>query len=77
MSTPSSESDVAVLNSILDKNLELLNNTYIILHVVDKEHSERKRVCIGEIVSFQDPLDSQASVSLSSASSELPSDQTE
>ncbi|UOQ18832.1 LEF-10 [Olene mendosa nucleopolyhedrovirus] len=76
MSATSSESDV-ILDVILDKNLELVDRTYIILHVVDQERAERKRMCLGEVVLFQNPVDAQDAVPLSSASSELPSDQTE
>ncbi|AAL01733.1 late expression factor 10 [Spodoptera litura nucleopolyhedrovirus] len=82
MSTPSTSEDV--LSAILENNLELVNNTYIILHVFDEEpgnvggdddHNKIQPMCIGEIGFVQTDHIQEESVSYSSASSELSSDQ--
>ncbi|AAF33635.1 Late expression factor 10 lef-10 [Spodoptera exigua multiple nucleopolyhedrovirus] len=67
-----------VLNAILSDNLELIDDSYIILNVVDHESSGGtiKPVCIGEINSFQTNQSDKYPVSDSSVSSELQSDQT-
>ncbi|ABM45816.1 late expression factor 10 [Spodoptera frugiperda multiple nucleopolyhedrovirus] len=65
-----------VLNAILKDNLELIDNTYIILNVVEYESNSIKPVCIGEINSFQNVEADKYPVSNSSITSELQSDQT-
>ncbi|AXU41702.1 LEF-10 [Spodoptera eridania nucleopolyhedrovirus] len=74
MSSASIANDV--LNAILKENLELVDDSYIILNVVDYESGSVKPVCIGEIDSFQTDQDNKYSMSNSSVSSELQSDQT-
>ncbi|QEI03550.1 LEF-10 [Spodoptera cosmioides nucleopolyhedrovirus] len=75
MSSASIANDV--LNAILKDNLELVDDSYIILNVVDHESSGAvKPVCIGEINSFQTDQNNKYPVSNSSVSSELQSDQT-
>ncbi|QNV47899.1 late expression factor 10 [Alphabaculovirus altersperidaniae] len=74
MSSDSIANDV--LNAILKDNLELVDNSYIILNVVDYESGAVKPVCIGEIDSFQTAQSDKYTVSDSSVSSELQSDQT-
>ncbi|QAT90392.1 LEF-10 [Spodoptera exempta nucleopolyhedrovirus] len=65
-----------VIKSILKDNLELVNDTYIILNVVEHESGSIKPVCIGEIGSFQTDQNNNYAVSNSSTTSELQSDQT-
>ncbi|AKC91718.1 lef10 [Lambdina fiscellaria nucleopolyhedrovirus] len=73
-----------ILSVILNKNLELIDNTYIILYVVDGADGARadgnprhkiQPMCLGEIGSFQtDQTPKNQSMSASSAASELQSD---
>jgi hypothetical protein len=74
MSSASIANDV--LNAILKENLELVDDSYIILNVVDYESDSVKPVCIGEIDSFQTDQNNKYPMSNSSVSSELQSDQT-
>ncbi|AGE89899.1 LEF-10 [Spodoptera littoralis nucleopolyhedrovirus] len=80
MSTPSASEDV--LSAILENNLELVNNTYIILHVFDDndksgddDDDKIQPMCIGEIGFVQTDHIQEESVSYSSSTSELSSDQ--
>ncbi|AAY83975.1 LEF-10 [Chrysodeixis chalcites nucleopolyhedrovirus] len=75
MSASPFEADV--IDIILKNNLELVDNTYIILNVIDgKRGGSIKPVCLGEINSFQTHQDSKCSMSDSSVTSELQSDRT-
>lgn len=65
-----------MIKSILRDNLELVNDTYIILNVIEHESNATKPVCIGEIGSFQADQNNKYAVSNSSTTSELQSDQT-
>ncbi|QEI03595.1 LEF-10 [Rachiplusia nu nucleopolyhedrovirus] len=67
--------DTDVVEIILNNNLQLIDNTYIVLNVLDKRGSI-KPMCIGEIGSFQTHQNTQDTVSDTSTSSELQSDQT-
>jgi hypothetical protein len=73
-----SDSSVAVdvVVNILKQNLELVDNSYIILNVVDHASGALKPVCLGEIGSFQTDQTTKYAVSDSSVASELQSDQT-
>ncbi|AKN80636.1 Late expression factor 10 [Perigonia lusca single nucleopolyhedrovirus] len=74
----SSLCDTDVLDIILKHNLELINDTYIILNVVANNNSSSciQPMCIGQIDSFKEHQTDKNSMSTSSVSSELPSDQT-
>ncbi|AJD80735.1 late expression factor 10 [Pseudoplusia includens SNPV IE] len=74
MSAPSFETDV--VDIILKNNLELVDDTYIILNVVDSKRGSIKPVCLGEIDSFKTHQDTKCSMSDSSVTSELQSDRT-
>jgi Baculovirus late expression factor 10 (LEF-10) len=75
MSSGPTESDV--LTIILQNNLELVDNTYIVLNVVDnKSGGAIKPMCLGEINAFQTGQTHEKSMSNSSSASELPSDET-
>lgn len=82
MSTAPSSITSKVLNDILQDNLELVDNSYIVLNVVNHESGAIKPVCLGEIGAFQTVGAFQTDqtikypVSNSSVSSELQSDQT-
>ncbi|QED40568.1 LEF-10 [Chrysodeixis includens nucleopolyhedrovirus] len=73
MSGPSLDSDV--VDIILNDNLILIDSTYIVLNVFD-ERGTIKPMCIGEIGAFQTSQSAQDTMSNTSASSELQSDQT-
>ncbi|QHB21691.1 orf32 [Artaxa digramma nucleopolyhedrovirus] len=68
-----------VLDIILKNNISLIDNTYIVLNVVDKTQQQQRgqiqTVCIGKINSIQTAKESgKIDVSVSSVTSELPSD---
>ncbi|AUV65380.1 LEF-10 [Alphabaculovirus myunipunctae] len=65
-----------VIKSILENNLDLIDNSYLILNVVDNESGAIKSVCLGEIGSFQTDQTAKYAVSDSSVASELQSDET-
>ncbi len=67
--------DTDVVEIILKNNLQLVDNTYIVLNVLD-ECNTFKPMCIGEIGSFQTHQSAQDPVSDTSITSELQSDQT-
>ncbi|AAR28827.1 lef-10 [Leucania separata nucleopolyhedrovirus] len=71
MSSPFEPEDVTSV--ILKNNLQLLDNTYIILHVVDDDRKVQT-MCIGEIGFVQTDHVPEESVSSSSVTSELSSD---
>ncbi|AXU41495.1 LEF-10 [Alphabaculovirus altermyunipunctae] len=71
MSSPFEPEDV--ISVILNNNLQLIDNTYIILYVVDND-SAIQTMCIGEVGFVQADHVSQDSVSSSSVTSELSSD---
>ncbi|ACO53488.1 unknown [Euproctis pseudoconspersa nucleopolyhedrovirus] len=75
MSSPPTKED-AVLDIILKNNLTLIDNTYIVIHVVAENQREPiKTMCIGEINALQTAKNvGKTNVSFSSVSSELPSD---
>ncbi|AFL64975.1 lef-10 [Mamestra brassicae multiple nucleopolyhedrovirus] len=74
MSEVSATTDVVA--NILKHNLELIDNSYIILNVVDQTCGALKPVCLGEINSFQTNKTTGYPVSDTSVASELQSDQT-
>ncbi|AAZ38280.1 LEF-10 [Agrotis segetum nucleopolyhedrovirus A] len=65
-----------VVNDILRGNLELVDNSYIVLNVVEHESGTIKPVCLGEIGALQTDQADKHPMSNSSVSSELQSDQT-
>ena len=67
--------DTDVVDIILNDNLVLIDGTYIVLNVFDKRGAI-KPMCVGEIGAFQTNQSAQDTVSNTSASSELQSDQT-
>ncbi|AGR56795.1 lef10 [Hemileuca sp. nucleopolyhedrovirus] len=73
MSSTSNDSDV-ICDIILKNNLELIDNTYIILNVVDNESRQVQTMCIGEIDSFQTYQEKKDSLSTASVTSELSTD---
>ncbi|AIG63225.2 LEF-10 [Helicoverpa armigera SNPV] len=62
-----------VLSLILKDNLTIVQDTYIILNVIDK-HGAPKSMCIGEIDTLQTDSISKDTMSDSSVTSELSSD---
>ncbi|ABI35722.1 late expression factor 10 [Ectropis obliqua nucleopolyhedrovirus] len=67
--------DEAILQIILKNNLDLVDNTYLMLNVVDEKCGQIQAMCIGKIDSFQTVEKApENSVSISSATSELQSD---
>ncbi|AIE47776.1 lef10 [Peridroma alphabaculovirus] len=74
MSASSLATDVVA--NILKNNLELVDSSYLVLNVVDHESGAIQPVCLGEIDSFQADQVAKCSMSDSSVTSELPSDQT-
>ncbi|ARJ36573.1 LEF-10 [Urbanus proteus nucleopolyhedrovirus] len=75
MSEASSESNVlSVIDIILKNNLDILNDTYIVLNVLKKESGGFKPMCIGEISAFKTfDFETEKSMSNSFTSSELSS----
>ncbi|UZE89770.1 LEF-10 [Parapoynx stagnalis nucleopolyhedrovirus] len=74
MNCASAVSDNEIVDLILKDNLYLIDNNYIILNVVEKEISEIRSMCLGEIDSIQTHARAHAHAMLdASSSSELQS----
>nr|QYF10611.1 late expression factor 10 [Buzura suppressaria nucleopolyhedrovirus] len=69
-----SNDENSVFDMITKNNLELLNGTYLMLNVVDKECGQIQTMCIGKIDSFQTHQEIKNDVSTSSVTSELSND---
>ncbi|ACF05332.1 LEF-10 [Adoxophyes orana nucleopolyhedrovirus] len=67
------KSEVDVLDIILKNNLEIIDNTYLILNVINKSSGSIQPMCLGEIGSFQTAQAAGDSMSVSSSTGELPS----
>ncbi|USC25902.1 lef-10 [Palpita vitrealis nucleopolyhedrovirus] len=66
--------DVDLINSVLNNNLFLVDNNYIILNVFDQETNQVGSVCLGEIGAIQTNATAQTDAMLdSSSTSELQS----
>ncbi|ADB84388.1 late expression factor 10 [Apocheima cinerarium nucleopolyhedrovirus] len=79
MSLPPSDTD-AIVDIILKNNLELKDNTYITLYVVDSQQQQPSQIqtmCLGEIDTFQTYQEIKNSMLSSSVTSELQSEQTD
>jgi hypothetical protein len=74
MSCASLISDKDIVNLILKDNLYLIENNYIILNVFEKETSEIRSMCLGEIGAIQTGAGSDTHAMLdASSTSELQS----